>query len=477
MRCSLNSLDNKFNNNQTIANKNQMHWPKCGAIVIAATCSGILYWNTSAAAEDRYGVLSTSLLALCGCLTNIAFNLESYLTTSTAETAEHKKLMAPLRRNKDDTLKLITSIISGCITTLPLWYIGLKGGSYLTTNISSIFNLPIYTDSALTLINWLNKKSYLSRLHDNYLIYTNCHSRSEQAKKRQEQRHKRNNLCNTLNELLREFSNANTTQRQEIKNAILSDEEHGAATSDQQTAHLLTAIRRGRQTVPTPELDGSKKTAFRVCFSSLFATGLFQNFGFTVQSYNASLQFLHDAFQFKAPVWIGIGFSFVNLLTSVGFSIKGLGSLYDILLQLFSGTGSLEKKLIPNLYLGITALFCITALFSGTGSDQASYLAWKQVSNQLGGEAAAWVAGIAANIGAALAYNLPQCLFLVDRIMQVVINRSNSLENKEDLIFTDNIKTWIEIIENLPLEAVEVLYDQSREGSSEQAATIPQAMA
>ena len=264
------------------------------------------------------------------------------------------------------------------------------------------------------------------------------------------------------------FSNADSTQKQAIKNSVITIEAEDGLTPNQQTSHLLRAIQRGRQSAPLPNLNDCKKITFGVCFSSLFVTGLWQNFGFTVQAYNASLQFIQDAFQLKAPAWVGAGFSFVNLTTSIGFSIKGLESLYDILLQQFNGIGSLECKIMPNLYFGITAIFCITALFSGTGSDQSSYLGWKQVSDEYGGEVAAWVAGIAANIGAALAYNLPQCLFLVNRILQAVIDRSDSSENKADQVFAGNLKTWINIVENMPLDAAEVLYDQSHEDCSEE---------
>ena len=126
MSSALDRIDKKFKNNETIVDTKPMHWLSYSALIAAAACSGILYWNTSASAEDRYGVLSISLLAFCGCLTNIGFNLESYFTTFTAETDEYRKLISPLRQKEYTKSKLTFGITSGFITTLPLWYIGFK---------------------------------------------------------------------------------------------------------------------------------------------------------------------------------------------------------------------------------------------------------------------------------------------------------------------------------------------------------------
>ena len=158
---------------------NQDHSPSlpfsyCTHILVAlmAAISGGLYWFTSDEAAQRYQDEFPSTLGgdwfrylpqFCGAATNALFNWESYLTlimlcrnqASTTNTADH---------SHSQRGKAITGAIMGIITTLPLLFLALEDTENTSTItqvalwLTALLNLPIYIDSAYTLLTWAEKK-------------------------------------------------------------------------------------------------------------------------------------------------------------------------------------------------------------------------------------------------------------------------------------------------------------------------------
>ena len=452
---SLASIDTKFSSNRTIEQHTERSHFYTAALTGLALFSGILYWNTTFAAEGMLPIEYLYFSAVCGCITNQAFNLESYISSSAQQTNDYKKLIAPLQQQPKSIGLLVSELVAGFITTVPIWYLGLASCTTdwctIRNDSSALLNLPIYISSAMILSAWAREKSSAS--------------------------HGSNHIA-ALETLKQHFSNADEKERQQIREAIQTRDKE--QTNGCSLSGLINAIKYGENITALPRLydhSAIKFCLFNAAYSLLFITGMWQNFGFTVQAYNGGIQFL-SRFQSiekwlqgstQAKAWTGGFFALTNLGCSIGYSISGLKSLYTSMLLGFHGKGSLEYNLEPTLYLGVCLLFTVPAVFSGTGSFAASVDGWNQVMNHSQNntadqqnDPALWVSGWGANVGAALAYNLPQCLFLVDRILQTVIKRKEDPEKQKDLTFVNNLDTLVELVKTMKPEAIAEIEKQKK---------------
>lgn len=157
---------------------------------------------------------------------------------------------------------------------------------------------------------------------------------------------------------------------------------------------------------------------YLILFIPVSLTAAWQNVGFTIESYNASLTFLNLIKQANDTIWAKIFAIFMagfNLLPCIYFTIDSCKISHESIIYFtidscksrsngYHNSPSNSNWCIKPLIL----IAVMMAMVSGFTSDQANY-------NAFANPTWAYISGIIGNIGVVMGYNLPQVIQLINR--------------------------------------------------------------
>jgi hypothetical protein len=181
-------------------------------------------------------------------------------------------------------------------------------------------------------------------------------------------------------------------------------------------------------------------------FGLLSLGGLYQNFGYTVMTYDSAK---------KASKTLAKVIAAIQLIPTLGFAIKGILGDRDMISDYMSGTKSLEAVEEPNKLLALSILTAVIAMGSGFTGDQANYQAWKECNGPWG-ESGAWASGIIGNIATATTYNGPQALLFSKRCLHLYMLRKDAdPELKAQMLFVDGMRSMSNTIQMMTMDRFE----------------------
>lgn len=408
--------------------------------------SGILYWFSSTGAVKRYQkylqnasdvqkALIEYVPRIGGSLTNVFFNFESYLTIyDQIKSSNNLSQDIEPSSKKNEKYLWLASFSIAFFTVLPLWYLGVKdASSMILPTIGAGLNWPVYADGTKSLI------SYVSGYHFNnfFNLFTNAII----AEKRIALKNIKNRIVSRFYQQIEAFAELETSARDQTLMGVIGDENNTHDWTHIFSLLLTQSFSNARDLEQsTPDYFG------RTWCSFLTAAGLILNFGLVVESYNGGRKLL-DSFEF------GCLCALLTAMPTLGFSMKGFLKLNDIRDRIHRGAKTLESTIHPLKYTLLSSISLVFALFSGFTVDEAGYESWMQVFQGFGGELAGFISGVIHNIGGALSFNLPQCLFFSQRCVETHIKtQKNNFESKRQILFNECLKNLTQIFEKMSLE-------------------------
>jgi hypothetical protein len=398
--------------------------------------------------RDRVSGLKR-LAAIGGGSSNGLFNMESYLTLTRHWLSPSKnrsdgyegvadqgmtlaQVEAFLVVKNHDRLDWGMAIFMALFAVLPLWYVGFKdaGDDWVQksiTTVSAILNLPVMTDGGKSLIAWLKCFDFKDRLYD-----WMCSPKRMRAKNIA-LRTARNLMVNGLLENMAAFQH--NPDRASQRTVFFTAYQQSEWTTQLIGLHSRTAF-----IVPQEKPSASLMT--KGLFAILALGGMWGNYGYAVYSYEGGRALIDNM------GW-GIACAIFNLLPNLGFSAKLLKNLWQ---RMLSPMQSLERVQSQGLYLSLCFVIVILSLFSGFTADQMCFNGWL---NYLSGDTiVANVSGLLGNIGTAITFNLPQCLLLAQRSVQLYLLASVAEKNKQvrdDITFVNGVETIASVLERMPV--------------------------
>ncbi len=450
---------------------------------VLAFLSGILYFFSSLKAAERYVgyAKDTSsysdiqwlqyLPALGGGVTNALFNAESYLTVyeSLFDTQEEKKRKQGLGQGVLEKWEWFATIFIAFFTILPVWKISLEGDTWevVLATVSAVLNVPVTMEGAKALIDWLKEYDFKDRVSNClHFVRSEIGERSpttrvdaqEAFKINQVTRQARNLIAHFLKEQAGWFSSASGEVRKTKRGEFFSNINASSMNVGLGLNVFSELIKNKIDFVPPSHSFGYRFLA-RTTFSLLAFCGVVANVGYAGLTYQGGLALIDNVFF----GWLS---AILHLIPSIGFTIKGIQSLWGTLQEIEQSTCVLERIELPKMYLTWCVVSTVFALFSGFTGDGAGYETWMDYFSAWGGETMAIVMGIIHNIGIALVYNLPQCLYFAQRMVDLYILKTRDKEIddnvRSDVQFVNGLKETARLIRRMPLTLFSNFLEQSR---------------
>ncbi len=417
---------------------------------IAAMLSALMFWSSSDKAGRRDGMGDWRYLSdVGGAGTNGVFNWESYLAILALFSQQRLSGEANLISVKGELAEWVGSAVISFFVVLGMWAVSLTGDPVegILATVSAVLNLPVNAFGAIVFIAWFKKFDFEARSID----WLGAHLWRAETKRQENLalRQARDLIAGQLRDQVSAFENLLTAKR----SSVLEDLMQGSCFD---IFKKLLDKNIADENHLSIERSGCFKLNIRLSYAVLAFTGIASNFGFAVASYEGGRKLVDTA---------GFGWicALMNIIPSLGFSIKGLLSLWGWLGSIERGERSMGRVEMPATYLTACVLSIIFASFSGFSGDEAGYESWQKYCSALGGEVGAVISGIVHNIGSAFAFNLPFCIYFVQRVVGIYLMKRNTENDvdknvKQHLVFVESLKTIADIFEKMPMEVCKYFF-------------------
>lgn len=182
----------------------------------------------------------------------------------------------------------------------------------------------------------------------------------------------------------------------------------------------------------------------------LAACGAWQNLGYIADSYEGAKEIYDED-------WWGILAAVLHAIPGFGFSIKGLMTLWSMGGLFLAGMKPLVRNEAPYWYFSLTAITTLFALFSGFTADGMNNEAY---AKYIGGETGALISGVCANIGTALTFNLPQCLYFVRHAIELGFMKGSSNNNvRQHFAFVEELGRFADVLRKMPMSVCDDFFN------------------
>ncbi len=445
--------------------------------VLLGAGSGVVFWFSSDKAADRYlryGMFFNIILCqgwfppLGGAVTNALFNIESYFTLGDAIAAmqtdarESNSVFTPprdrladssgsenhlgisattaertLTRVNHEKIEWIAGGIIAFFGVLPFWFASLSDETMVVVlgTISAFLNLPVNADGSKNLIDWLKSFDFKDRLCD--LITASICCEASSRNKHLALRKARNLIVDHLQQQVAAFKSDDKDGRN--MNVL------GAIDVDKQWSEIFNNLLSLNLRKPKTQ---TISCGSHILFYILTATSFWANGGYIVDSYNGGKK-----------LWDNNGWGWfcaiLHMIPGIGFTMKGI---INVKQRMLTDQKSLERNEMPITYGVLCTLMVLFAIYSGYTADEMGYQGWLQVISD--DKTAATISGVISNIGTALMFNLPQCLFLAQRIIEIYLMKFTTENDvQDDIVFAQNVSNLARILQKMPMNVCENFFN------------------
>jgi hypothetical protein len=412
-------------------------------VSIAAILSGVLYALSSSAAGERWDEqLNSGVFFLCayeigGAVSNALFNAESYLTLYDYRYNKQNNNEIQLIGPKNNTIQWALASFVGFFTLLPIFYQAFKSTQsvwLIVLNVfSSLLNLPIYTDGAYSLGETIKD-----------LKISETFNEQEKLGQWQETQQE---LYGRLEKFIQLYTQADSNQKTELYNSLTQSADSAPS--------FINALISNTQGAQTKNISIRTRRIIQTLMVAATFCSLYQNFGYSILGGQAG-QDIGKFFKANNSVNLAIAvlFATMNLIPSLGFSIKGLVTIRDTFYKLARNESSIAQDINHNLFKIAALSILINGFFSGGTSDQANYTSWCVVNGKEEncGSMEAWISGIIGNVGAGWFYNLPQCYLFMDRMFNLYYRYQGTETNQKDLAVVNQVANLQSFIAKIPAQ-------------------------
>ncbi|WP_423063387.1 hypothetical protein [Candidiatus Paracoxiella cheracis] len=423
-----------------------------------AGASGVMFWYSSGPGAEpyiRFFKGNPALLILIGygpplggTVTNALFNWGSYFALENESARKRSQNEITLTQVESEKLQWVVGTGISLFAVLPVVYSSLKntkGAAVLIDWISAALNVPVNADGAVNLFRWMRGFDIKDRIGES-LFHT-----AEVRRKYAALREARNLLASYLQRQADAFSNLDRENREQKLREIFPED-----SSENNKVEILKYLLENK--IPTPEQQGSMCCTYPLIglFMMLAACGMWQNLGYIADSCKGAEKIYDKG-------WWGILAAVLHAIPGFGFSIKGLMTLWSMGGLFLAGMKPLVRNEAPYWYFSLTAITTLFALFSGFTADGMNNEAY---AKYIGGETGALISGVCANIGTALTFNLPQCLYFVRHAIELGFMKGSSNDNvRQHFALVKELGHFADVLRKMPMSVCDDFFN--REGMKE----------